>query len=363
MRRALFLLPTDKLGGAERVTMLVAEAALKSGAFDQVVFFILSRNPSGSFDSIAKNQSVRVIYTKARNEIWGLGALARCLMAQNYDLVFSSHTHLNAAAALFRSLRLLRTERLVTRESTLIFERNFGYRGFVIRGLYRFYGSQDLIVCQTNRMAESLAKNTGNRFIEKTKVVPNPVDLSCIKENQRESELIGSISRPGKLLIGWCGRLSPIKSPKRAIDVVHELRSKGRHDFHLVIIGDGPMREELQIYTKQLDLEASVTFMGYQENPAKLFRECHYGLMTSDIEGFPNVILEMLAAGVRAVITTDCAGGLSEIPCVHVADQPTAQCLSEKIVSVDLTSPLPRLDEFFEKRTPLYFLSIIIGSQ
>lgn len=332
IRQAIFLFPTDQMGGAERVTRMLAGAALHSGNFDKVTCFVLSRASRGTLNSLATDPRLKLVYTEARSEIRGLPKLIRTLTSERYQLVFSSHAHLNAAASLLRGLGILQTKRLVTRESTMIFERDLGWRGQIIRQLYKFYGKQDLIICQTKRMAESFAVNTSGKFATRTITIPNPIDLDTVAAARTlPSEQLISIPKAAYKIV-WCGRLSPVKFPLRAIDTLAVLHHSGRTNVHLVMIGDGPLRSEIIAYAQALKLSRHVTLTGYHSAPAALMQHCHVGLMTSDIEGFPNVILEMLAAGVSAVITTDCAGDLNEIPGVYIARSSTPAALAETLI-------------------------------
>jgi glycosyltransferase involved in cell wall biosynthesis len=360
-KRALFLFPTDQMGGAERVTLTLAEAALHSNIFDEVICFILCRPTSGTLNELATDTRVRLIYTNARSEKSGILQLLRILAKTNYHLVFSSHTHLNAATSLMRGLGILRTVRLVTRESTMIFERDLGWYGQLVRPVYRLYGKQDLIVCQTERMAASLALHTSGRFAALTITIPNPVDLCRVAAARSlSSDNLAGIP-PAARKIAWCGRLSPVKSPLLAVNTLAALHQLGQYDSHLVMIGDGPMRAEILAHATILGLAEHLTLTGRHPAPAALMQHCQAGLMTSDIEGFPNVILEMLAAGLPAVISTDCAGGLVEIPGVHVIKPGTPETLATALAAIFIRhEPNPGLIDYLEARSPTDYLARLL---
>jgi glycosyltransferase involved in cell wall biosynthesis len=362
-KRALFLFPTDKMGGAERVTLAVADACLSSGDFNEITCFVLTSPRSRTLNAIATDPRVRLIYTGARSEKGGLMQLLRVLAKTDYQLVFSSHTHLNAAASLMRGLGVLRTERLVTRESTMIFERELGWRTQLIRRLYLLYGKQDLIVCQTERMAASLTLHTGGRFAARTITIPNPIDLHGVAAARSVlSNELAAIPATARKIV-WCGRLSPVKSPLRAVDALAALHRLGYVDSHLVMIGDGPMRAEILTHANSLGLADHITLTGHHLAPAALMQHCQAGLMTSDIEGFPNVILEMLAAGLPAVVSTDCAGGLTEIPGVHVTQTGTPETLAATLAAVlSQHESNHQLVEFFAQRSPATFYKKLMNA-
>lgn len=343
------------MGGAEQLTRMIARESALDKEFDHIDCFVLSRSRTGTLDHLSALPNVILHYTAARNEHRGLIALLRILSRHRYDFVFSSHTHLNALCCLLRWLGILRTRRLVTRESTQIFERDFGVMGVLIRALYRFYGTQDMIVCQTERMRQSLNKHTNYRFLAKSLVISNPIDLDRINLAKREpTNILDHIPAVATKIV-WCGRLVSIKAPIRAIHTLRALHHLGVPNTHLVMIGDGPLADVVRDSVHKLGLGGHVTLCGYQSNPVAIMAHCDLGLLTSDTEGFPNVILEMLAAGVPGVVTTNCAGDMKDIPGVWIADMPSPTALADTIVRVQELLRPSALPAYLESRSPQHY--------
>lgn len=357
--RALFLFPTDRMGGAEQLTRMIARESALGKEFDHIDCFVLSRSRTGTLDHLSTLPNVTLHYTGARNERRGLIGLISILSRQRYDFVFSSHAHLNALCCLLRRLGILRTGRLITRESTLIFERDFGARGVLIRALYHFYGTQDMIICQTERMQRSLDKHTNGRLATKTLVISNPIDLDRINLAKLEPTNMLAHIPATATKIAWCGRLVSIKAPVRAIETLRALHDLGLSNTHLVIIGDGPLAAAVRNSIHRQRLDGHVTLCGYQSNPAAIMTRCELGLLTSDTEGFPNVILEMLAAGVSGVVTTNCAGGMNDIPGVWVTDGTSATTLANTLIRAREMPRPSTLPAFLESRSPRHFTSQI----
>jgi glycosyltransferase involved in cell wall biosynthesis len=327
--RALFVLPADTLGGAERVCATLAQCAARSGNHSGIDVYVLSRPPSGSLDEIGATLGVSVIHSGAKRELTGLVPLARFVRGRRYALAFSTHIHVNAYLCLLRRCGVLATDRLVTREASPV--QSFGTQqpSYFKAGL-RLYGNQDLIICQTQLMAEALEHHTRNRLSGKIRVLSNFVDLERIgRQRDAPSPELDDIS-DDSLKIVWCGHLRAEKRPELAIQVLAELHRIGWTNAHLVMIGDGPMRSLVEAEIHRLQMHRTVTLCGFRKNPIALMSRCRLGLLTSDLEGFPNVILEMLAAGVQGVVTTDCAGGLRNLPNVLVcdSDEPAALALA-----------------------------------
>ncbi len=356
---ALFLLPSDRMGGAEQMMRILAREAGRSGQWERVNIVILCWNRTGTLDDL-ESVNVKLRYMGAKSILTSVFPCVRVLTRGDYDLVMSSSTLINAVASGLRRLRLLKTRQLVTRESSQIFDRNFGGRSAFVRALYRAYGSQDLIVCQTQRMLQTLNERTGGRLQHLLKVIPNPIDFDRIElgRSLAPPATVSTIPRERTKIV-WCGRLSPVKCPLRAVETLRALHDQGRVDMHLVMIGSGPLRVDIDESTKLLGLENFVTLVGQQANPISTMVCCDLGLLTSDMEGFPNVILEMLAAGVQTVVTTDCAGGLREIPGV-VAVEPDATTLAAALAAADASPPRDEISsqrrDFLMQRAPDTFL-------
>lgn len=86
----------------------------------------------------------------------------------------------------------------------------------------------------------------------------------------------------------------------------------GLTDAELKIAGDGPELDMLTAKARELDIEGSVRFLGYQADIAPLLKEARCLVLSSDYEGLPAVVLEAFAAGCP-VISTDCFPAAKEL--------------------------------------------------
>jgi glycosyltransferase involved in cell wall biosynthesis len=93
----------------------------------------------------------------------------------------------------------------------------------------------------------------------------------------------------------------------RAVKILSENRSA-----RLIILGDGPMRSELQALINKLGLSDVVCLLGYVENPLKYFARADVFVLSSHVEGLPNVLVEAMMCGCTAV-STDCPTGPREV--------------------------------------------------
>ena len=108
------------------------------------------------------------------------------------------------------------------------------------------------------------------------------------------------------------GRLSPEKNQGRLIRgfaTVHATNPNTR----LVVVGEGPLQDELAALIRELRLEGSVFLTGMQSNPHVIMAHSDCFVLTSDYEGQPMVILEALVLGLP-IVTVEFASAKNALP-------------------------------------------------
>jgi glycosyltransferase involved in cell wall biosynthesis len=193
-------------------------------------------------------------------------------------------------------------------------ERNFNsiqYRGglsaYILRQAMKLmYPRADAIVVG----ADSLAKDLQKSFripASNIVVIPNPVDAAGLRA--RNQHLPGDLEADGSFFLS-VGRLVRQKSPElllRAFSRVRRLKQ-----CRLVVLGDGPLRADAERLALALGVSDDVSFLGWRDDAAAFMSRAAALVLTSDFEGFPNVVVEAMACGCP-VIATDSPGGTAEI--------------------------------------------------
>ena len=105
------------------------------------------------------------------------------------------------------------------------------------------------------------------------------------------------------------GRLGPEKRFDRFLQVVSRLRASG--PVSATLVGDGPLRGDLESLAAELKLNDVLEFVGAVADPLPHLRRADAAFLCSTYEGTPNVLLEAQACGLP-VITTD-VGGVADI--------------------------------------------------
>ena len=92
---------------------------------------------------------------------------------------------------------------------------------------------------------------------------------------------------------------------RKGIDVL--LRAfamvRHRHPVYLLVVGDGPLSKELHALARELEIEDSVSWLGFQADPVKWLQAMDVFAFPSRLEGVPNAVLEAMATGLPIVAT------------------------------------------------------------
>lgn len=107
------------------------------------------------------------------------------------------------------------------------------------------------------------------------------------------------------------GRLTPEKNHDLLIRAFARLRAHGC-DAELVILGDGPLRPQLERLAQDEGVEEHVRFAGFVLDPWPYYASADVFVLSSDYEGFPLVLIEAMRAGL-AIVSTDCESGPREM--------------------------------------------------
>ena len=337
-KKVLFVFPTAVLGGAERVMFNVIKMLLKDGHY--VTVYIMSRGEQKGWDSIKNHTNLNFVIKKYKSEKTSLPdslfSLFYLSHINKYDYTFSSHTHINGVLSFMRKTKLFKTNYLISRESTFVFERYFGLSRLMFKSIYKLmYGDQNLIVCQTEQMRQSLIQNLGYQPARKIEVVANPINLDYIAEQIANSEVH---TKPFTNLIVACGRLIPLKKFDFLIEAFAKIHTSFP-ELGLVIVGDGSEYESLNNLVQRLGLVENILFTGRIDNPIQWFSKADIGIISSEIEGFPNVLIEMMAAGIKQVITTPCTDGVNNIPHILITEACSVESIANSLNSY-LSNPI-----------------------
>ena len=158
-------------------------------------------------------------------------------------------------------------------------------------------------------VARALAVDYPGRAV----VVSNGIDLDDfdpVGVSSAARALRQTLAPGGHPLVGFVGRLTPQKDPLAFVALLARLRRE-RSDVHGVIVGDGPLRAEVERAVNGHGLGAGCRLLGARGDVAALLAALDVFVLTSASEGLPLVVLEAMALE-RPVVAT-AVNGVPEI--------------------------------------------------
>lgn len=150
------------------------------------------------------------------------------------------------------------------------------------------------------------------RSREQVRVITNGIDPRLFGMTDRaEARRHLGLSQSAEIAV-CVAALRPVKGHKLLIQAI-ALLAKRLPRLQLYLIGDGPLRPELETMIAELSLRESVFLVGRKPNSdlKMWFNAANVCCLTSENEGWPNVLSESLACGTPVVATH--AGGIPEI--------------------------------------------------
>ncbi len=102
------------------------------------------------------------------------------------------------------------------------------------------------------------------------------------------------------------------KSEKNQALLLRAFARMAGPDSRLMFVGNGALEADLRALAKELDIADRVIFAGFQPDPTPFYMTADIFALSSNYEGFGNVIVEALACG-TPVVSTDCPAGPTEI--------------------------------------------------
>lgn len=295
-KRILHIIPTFDRGGAEKQLVLLA-AGLPRDEFDVHVCALTRGGPLAENLQQA-NVPHAVIGKRWRLDPQALWMLYRHVAKLRPDIVhtwlFAGNSYGRAAALAAGVKCLVAGERCVD-----------PWKGEVDLAVDRYLARRTARIVTNTTAVRDFYTERGLPA-DKFTVIPNGVPTappSCLSR----AELLAKLQLPPEArLIGLVGRLWPQKRVKDAIWSC-DLLKVVRRDVHLLILGDGPQRERLEMYRNQVEIRDKVHFLGVCDRVGDLLPHFDVLLSCSEYEGQSNAILEAMAADVP-VVASDIPG-------------------------------------------------------
>jgi glycosyltransferase involved in cell wall biosynthesis len=107
----------------------------------------------------------------------------------------------------------------------------------------------------------------------------------------------------GHFIIGIIGRLSKEKGHRYLLQALSELRMSGSKPWKLLVVGEGPLRKQLEQQLTEQNLRDRAVFTGFSEQPLAMIALMDLVVQPSLHEAFSRTMVESLALGKPLIIT------------------------------------------------------------
>lgn len=260
--------------------------------------------------SLPEAPGVNVLVLNKRHVRGMFGPLRKYLKTAKPDVVFSAEDHLNVvvllAAIASRSKAKISGSSRVTpfdTYSSVPFSKRWVLKQLMRAVMWR----ADALTCVSKDMVEQYRRVFDSPpHVCVYNIVDDPRSRLKAEEPVEHDWLL----RKDCPVLVAAGRLAPWKGFADLIRAMKVLSAK--RGVRLLILGDGPLRSELEALIVELGLEDVVGLLGYVANPLKFFARADAFVLSSHVEGLPNVLVEAMMCGCTPV-STDCPTGPREV--------------------------------------------------
>lgn len=297
-RSILHLIDTGGPGGAETIYCELA-SSLDPGRWRSIAAV---PEQGWLWDALrGRGVTPRLVSTSGSFDVGFLRRLDDVIRTERVDLV---HAHL-LTSGVYGGLvgRLRRVPIVVTLHGGADFGPGVRSRAVKVRLLSAFSTKVVVVSESLRRLVRTAGVNAG-----RIDVIYNGIDTRRFAPGSDRSVREALGIDDSVVLVGAVGNVRPAKDYAVLLRAAARLRSS-RVRYHFVIAGEasGPLFAQLKRLRRELGIDDVVTFMGFQQDVARVLRNLDIFLTTSSSEGFSLTTIQAMACGVP-VIATRCGG-------------------------------------------------------
>jgi len=288
--------------GGQRQSLFLAKELKRKGL---PFFFVVQ--PESPLHQKACEAELPVLPIKIRNE-FDLLAVLRLAMAMKRRKCLLAHfhdAHSVAVGSIAASLAKV-PFRIITRRVDFPLKRNY-FSG------RKYSKNVNAIIAISEGVKKVLVE--GGVEPENIEVIPSGIDFSPFEEDSFVLKFSNYLRRefsfaPDDYLVGIVAHLADHKGHEYLIEATKILKEH-TPKIKMIIVGEGPLRMELNRQAKELNVKDIVFFLGFREDIAKILFSLDLFVLSSYLEGLGSSILDAMACRLPVVATK--VGGIPEV--------------------------------------------------
>lgn len=337
------------MGGAERVISLLLKQLVEDY---QVTLVLLSENIEYNVP-----ETVEIISFGEPSSLSGTSSLTKLKLMRNFVRQFRALAKqrkfetIMSFLALPNIINTMVGSKLKSKPKLIISERCYPSQMYkdnkfamrIAKVFYpRYYNKADVLFSNSLHINKDLKENFGITI--PIKLIYNPIELyqskrHCVRDNQEQSFKIINV-----------GSHTPAKNQLLILKAMNQLDIK----CDLTILGSGELTTALQAFVNQNDLGNRVNLPGKVSNVKEYLINNDCFVLSSNTEGFPNVLLEAMSVGLP-VISTNCLSGPLEIlndnEPVHITEGEFYLAKNGILINVDDEKALSKAIAYYENNS------------
>lgn len=304
--KILFSISRFAQGGLEGVAITYANGLANKG--HDVTIMALNSSLSYGLERI--DPKVNVLYLDVKSAKRSALRLYKLLKEYRLDMVLCFNPEISFYFCLLSRLFGFKYSVRVNNSQSAYDKKGFFIK-YLLKPLVNYsLRKSDFIIAQCNSMKLELMESLKGLGKEQVQVIYNPSKY-YLNENNYEEHVKRNMNDSINYI--YIGRLIEQKNVLFLADIANEyFKNYCLRDTVFHIVGDGPLRDQLKLKLKSLNLLEHFEFHGIVNEPENLIAQSDALLLCSIHEGFPNVLVESISLA-TPVVSINCPTGPSEI--------------------------------------------------
>ena len=284
-KKALIILPSNTLGGAEKVIWSYFNN-FKSSKISLKLLIINNKNKT---DKLKNKNVINLNYSRFINSI---PKVLNIIKNDNIEILISTFPNISAILLMLRYFKIIDIKIIVRQPNIIEKSLRGSLKLYILKNAYKYFIKYtDAVIVTSDFMKEEILKYKVNK--EKIFLLRNPISIKQTRKGIKPVRL-----GKDKVKLIFVGRLVY----QKGIDRILHLFINNKN-IELSIIGDGKLKNKLYKQVKDLDIEDNIKFFGEVSKPYNLIAGSDYFILPSRWEGLPNSVLESLALGTPVLST------------------------------------------------------------